>query len=89
MATRQEEFITGEDLDDLYALLDNDFLDGDVDFEKDLAALVIEESPEANFCWDECSKVCKTQRGLTSSSRSGSGVSVSSEGIILTSRCVA
>ena len=46
MATRQEEFIAGEDLDDLYALLDNDFLDGDVDFKKDLAALVIEESPE-------------------------------------------
>ena len=89
MATRQEEFIAGEDLDDLYALLDNGFLDEDVDFEKDLAALVIEESPEENSCCDECSKVCKTQRGLRrhkntkhSSSRSGSGVSVSSEEII-------
>ena len=37
MATRQEEFIADEDLDDLYALLDN-------------AALVIGELPEANFC---------------------------------------
>ena len=37
MATRQEEFIAGEDLDDLRALLDNGFLD-DVDFEKNLAA---------------------------------------------------
>ena len=46
-------------------LLGNGFLDEDVDFEKDLAALVIEESPEANFCCNECSKVCKTQRGLT------------------------
>ena len=49
LATRQEEFIAGEGLDDLYALSDNDFLDEDVDFEKDLAALVIEESPEAIF----------------------------------------
>ena len=46
MATLQEEFIAGEDLDDLYALLDNGFLDEDVNFEKDLAAIVIEESPE-------------------------------------------
>ena len=89
MAARQEEFIAGKDLDDLYALLDNGFLDEDVDFEKDLAALVIAESHEANFCCDECSKVCKTQRGLTrhkntkhSSSRSSSGVPVSSETII-------
>ena len=36
----------------------------DVDFEKDLTALVIEESPEANLCCDECSKVCKTKRVL-------------------------
>ena len=89
MAARQEEFFAGKDLDDLYALLDNGFLNEDVDFEKDLAALVIAESHEANFCCDECSKVCKTQRGLTrhkntkhSSSRSSSGVPVSSETII-------
>ena len=63
MAAGQEEFIAGKDLDDLYALLDNGFLDEDVDFEKDLAALVIDESPEANYCCDECSKVCKTQWG--------------------------
>ena len=62
MAARQ---VAGKDLDDLYDLLDNGFLDEDVDFEKDLAALVIAESQEANFCCDECSKVCKTQRGLT------------------------
>ena len=83
MATRLEEFIAGEGLDDLYALLDNAFL------EKDLAALVSEESPEANSCCYECSKVCTTQRGLRrhkntkhSSCRNGSGVSVSSEDII-------
>ena len=83
------EFIAGEDLDDLYALLDNAFLDEDVDFEKDLAGLVIEESHEENLCFDECSKVFKTQRDFTkhnnakhSSSRSGSGVSFSSEEII-------
>ena len=64
MAARQEEFIAGKDLDDLYALLDNGFLDEGVDFEKDLAALVIAESHEA-ISVDECSKVCKTQRGLT------------------------
>ena len=88
MAARQEK-LTGKDLDDLYDLLDNGFLDEDVDFEKDLAALVIAESQEANFCCDECSKVCKTQRGLTrhknikhTSSRSCSGVPVSSETII-------
>ena len=63
MAAREEEFIAGKDLDDLYALLDNGFFDEDVDFEKDLAA-VIAESHEANFCCNECSKVCKTQRGL-------------------------
>ena len=89
MAARQEEFIAGKDLDDLYDLLDNVFFDEDVDFEKDLAALVIAESHEANSCCDECSKVCKTQRGLTrhkntkhSSSRSSSGVPFSSETII-------
>ena len=88
MAARQEK-LAGKDLDDLYDLLDNGFLDEDVDFEKDLAALVISESQEANFCCDECSKVCKTQRGLTrhknikhTSSRSCSGVPVSSETII-------
>ena len=50
---------------------------------------MIEKSPEANLCGYECSKVCKTQQGLTrhkntkhSSSRSGCGVSVSSEEII-------
>ena len=83
MAAQQEEFIAGKDLDDLYALLDNGFLNEDVDFEKDLAALVIAESHEANFCCDECSKVCKTQQGLTrhkntqhSSSRNSNGVPV-------------
>ena len=88
MAARQEK-LAGKDLNDLYDLLDNGFLDEDVDFEKDLAALVIAESHEANFCCDERSKVCKTQRGLTrhkntkhSSSRSSSGVPVSSETII-------
>ena len=86
MAARQEEFIAGKDLDDLYALLDYGFLDEDVDFEKDLAALVIAESHEANLYCDECSKVCKTQRGLTrhkntkhSSSRSSSGVPIVNE----------
>ena len=49
MAAQQEELIADEDLDDLYALLDNGFLAEDVDFEKDLAALVIAESHEANF----------------------------------------
>ena len=43
MAARQEEFIAGKDLDDLYALLDNGFLDEDVDFKKDLPALVMAE----------------------------------------------
>ena len=64
------------------------FLDEDVDFEKDLAALVIEVSTEANFRCYECSIVCNTQRGLTrdkntkhSSTRSGCGVSVSTEEI--------
>ena len=46
MAARQEK-LAGKDLDDLYDLLDNGFLDEDVDFEKDLAALVIAESQEA------------------------------------------
>ena len=57
MHARQEEFIAGKDLDDLYALLDNGFLDEDVDFEKDLTAPVIAESYEANICCDDCSKV--------------------------------
>ena len=85
MSARQEGFIAGKDLDDHYDLLDNGFLDEDVDFEKDLAALVIAESHEAN----SCPKVCKTQRGLRrhkntkhSSSRSSSGVPVSSETFI-------
>ena len=85
MAARQEK-LAGKDLDDLYDLLDNGFLDEDVDFEKDLAALVIAESHEANFCCDECSKVCKTQRRHKNTkhsfSRSSSGVPVSSETII-------
>ena len=40
MATRREEFIAGEGLDDLYAILDNGFLE-DVDFEKDFVAMSV------------------------------------------------
>ena len=78
MAAQQEEFTAGNDLDDLYALLDNGFLDEDVDFEKDLAALVIAESHEANVVM----RVTRHKNTKHSSSRSSSGVPVSSEAII-------
>ena len=48
MAARQEK-LAGKDLDDLYDLLDNGFLDEDVDFEKDLAALVIAGITRSKF----------------------------------------
>lgn len=65
MAAPREDFLEGEDLGDLYYLLDGGFLDEDFEIDKDLDSLLIEESLEKSFKCNLCDKVCKAQRGLT------------------------
>lgn len=64
-----EDFIVGEDLDDLFALIDGGFLDDDITFNVELDAVVTEVSNDGEdtvmFRCKQCDKVCKSQRGLT------------------------
>ena len=63
------DFFTGDDLDDLFSLIDGGFLDGDVPFNQEIDGIVAEvasnEESTASFQCDQCEKVCKSQRGLT------------------------
>ena len=58
----------GEELDDLFLLLDHGYLE-DVDFNVEIDAVVIEVSvigvSNERFKCDQCEKVCKSKRGLT------------------------
>lgn len=64
MASIQEDYVTGSDLDDLFSLLEGGFLDDDFDFEKDLEAAVHKTPPQLTFSCDFCQKSYKTERGL-------------------------
>ena len=65
MATANSDFLVGEELDDLFFLLDSGALDEDLELDKDLDSVVPQESPDEIFSCDICDKVCKTRRGLT------------------------
>ena len=65
-----EDFLTGDDLDDLFMLIDGGILDGDQVLNQHIESIATEiASNEGNlaagFQCNECDKVCKSQRGLT------------------------
>ena len=65
-----EDFLTGDDLDDLFMLIDGGILDGDQVLNQHIESIATkiasnEENLAAGFQCNECDKVCKSQRGLT------------------------
>ena len=64
-----EDYFAGEDLDDLFELLDGGFLDDDANFNVELDTVVTEITKDgvdaAFFRCQQCDKICKSQRGLT------------------------
>ena len=69
MAALEADFLVGEELEELFVLLDGGFLDEDVDFNAEIDSMVKEvaDSEEENtsgFKCDLCRKVCKSERGL-------------------------
>ena len=59
----------GEELDDLFLLLDHGYLEDDVDFNVEIDAVVTEVSvvgvSNESFKCEQCEIVCKSKRGLT------------------------
>ena len=65
MAAKQGDcFAAGEELDQLYFLLDGGFFNETVEIDRDLEDLLLEDSFGESFICDQCSKVCKSKRGL-------------------------
>ena len=60
-----EVFAFNNELEELLNIVDGDLLDADTDFERELDILVEEVTHVEEFPCDKCSKVCKSQRGLT------------------------
>ena len=69
MAEATGDFFTGDDLDDLFMLIDGGFLDGDDALNEQIDAIAAEvdsnENAVTGFQCSHCEKVCKTKRGLT------------------------
>ena len=68
MAAIGEDFLVGDDLDLILAMLEEDIPIDNEDFVAEVDSFVgevIEASPDAEFSCEQCSKVCKTKRGLT------------------------
>ena len=69
MAESTGDFFTGDDLDDLFMLIDGGYLDGDVALNEQIDAIAAEVASNENditgFPCIHCEKVCKTQRGLS------------------------
>ena len=63
MAGRQDDFLTGADLDELHSLLDGGFLDENFDLQEELEPVVPEKTSEGQFLCERCSKTNKSQRG--------------------------
>ena len=63
------DFFSGDDLDDLFSLIDGGFLDGNDEFNSEINSIVNEvatdERNTASLKCDKCEKVCKSQRGMT------------------------
>ena len=69
MANMSEDYLVGDDLDDLFLLLEGGFLDEDADLNREVDDLVTEvaadeENAEGYKC-NSCDKICKSQRGLS------------------------
>jgi hypothetical protein len=67
MATNTEQFLTGDDLDDLFMLIDGGFLTDDEDLDRQVNSITTEISLDSNiatYSCSKCNKVCKSQRGL-------------------------
>lgn len=68
MSQQKDDFLAGEDLDDLYFLLDGGHLDDDDGFNVEINAAVSEVADAEvfqTFKCNQCEKVCKSKRGLT------------------------
>lgn len=68
MAQKDGDFLAGEELDDLYFLLEGGFLDDDADFNVEMDDLVSEVAAlpnDSTYKCDQCDKICKSKRGLS------------------------
>ena len=68
MATLGEDFLVGDDLDAILALIEEDVAGEGEDFLAEVDAVVGEINevfPHTGFSCDQCGKICKSQRGLT------------------------
>lgn len=68
MAHGSGDFITGEDLEDVYFLLEGGFLDDDESIASDINIIATEVSSDEEikvYQCDKCDQICKSKRGLT------------------------
>lgn len=68
MAAREDDFLMGDDLDDLFFLLEGGHLDIDDTFNQELDVIVSEvaaDDQQTSFTCEVCNKICKSKRGLT------------------------
>ena len=68
MAAIVADFLVGDDLDLILAMLEEDIPIDNEDFVAEVDSFVgevIEANPDAEFSCEQCSKVCKTKRRLT------------------------
>ena len=61
-----EDYFVGEDSDALFVVIDEDFLQSDLDFISEVDQVVHEVNNDqiVSFTCEECGKVCKTKRGM-------------------------
>ena len=70
MANLSGEYFVGEDLDDIYFLLESGFLDDDDDgfnkaFDTAVSEVSTDQETAAVYSCKECAKACKSKRGLS------------------------
>ena len=77
------DYFTGDDLDDLFTLIDGGFLDDNDEFNQEIDHIATEvasnEENISRFKCNQCEKVCKSQRGLTRYTNVKHGISTSSD----------
>ena len=64
MASRQDDFLVGDDLDLIFTMIDEDLLEENPDLEDSEVSVASEEIKETFSC-SFCAKICLTMRGLT------------------------
>ena len=68
MAAIGEDFLQGDDLDVILALIEGNVLEDDPEINEHVTEVVQEVTdvvPAVGFPCEQCNKVCKSQRGLT------------------------